>query len=136
LSVFYMDIQNFGKNFLPVYEKARETLTLIRSLPGSINPAPGERIALGFQTEGGGPPQEEIFDLLILSIGLIPSEKNRVWSKEFQLPLNSDGFLDQKNLQGIFPAGTTTGPMDIAQSMAHGGQTARQVAEYLGVRLC
>jgi heterodisulfide reductase subunit A2 len=136
LWVFYMDIQNFGKNFLPVYEKAKETLSLIRGLPGSINPAPEERIALGFQTEGGGPPQEEIFDLLVLSIGLMPSVKNKIWSELFQLPLNRDGFLDRPNLVGIFPTGTTTGPMDIAQSIAHGGQTARQVAEYLGVRSC
>jgi heterodisulfide reductase subunit A2 len=136
LSVFYMDIQNFGKNFLPAYEAARETLTLIRAIPGSINPAPGERIALGFQADGGGPPQEAIFDLLVLSIGLMPSGNNRVWSDRFQLPLNKDGFLDQKNPLGIFPAGTTAGPMDIAQSIAHGGLTARQVAEYLGVRLC
>ncbi len=136
LSVFYMDIQNFGKNFLPVYEEAGETLTLIRGIPGSINPAPGERIALVFQTEGGGSPQEEIFDLLVLSIGLMPSEKNKTWSERFQLTLNSDGFIDPENLRGIFPAGTTTGPMDIAQSITHGGQTARQVAEYLGVRLC
>jgi len=100
LSVFYMDIQNFGKNFLPLYEEAKKTLTLIRGIPGSINPAPGERISLGFQTEGGGPPQEEFFDLLVLSIGLMPSEINRAWAELFQIPLNRDGFLARKDPRG------------------------------------
>jgi len=131
--VFYMDIQNFGKDFLPLYEEARESLTLIRAIPGSISPAPGERIALGFQAEGGGPPREEIVDLLILSVGLMPAAINETWKKRFQMPLNEDGFLIQPEVPGLFAAGTITGPLDIAQSIAQGGQAARRVAGYLGL---
>lgn len=134
-TVFYMDIQNFGKEFLPLYEEARDTLTLIRGIPGSLSKASGDRVALGFQSEGGGPPRQEIFDLLVLSIGLMPAEENSAWATMFQLPLNEDGFLARKDSSGIFSAGTVTGPMDIAQSIAHGGQAAHQVAAYLGVRM-
>lgn len=135
-TVFYMDIQNFGKDFLPLYEEAKEALTLIRGIPGSINPAPRERIALGYQGEGGGPPIEDVFDLLVLSVGLMPGQENALWAGMFHVPMNEDGFLVQKGPQGIFAAGTATGPLDIAQSISHGGQTAHQVAEYLGVHLC
>ena len=131
--VFYMDIQNFGKDFLPLYEEARESLTLIRSIPGSISPAPGERIALGFQAEGGGPPREEIVDLLVLSVGLMPAAVNETWKERFQIPLDEDGFLIQPEVPGLFTAGTITGPLDIAQSIAQGGQAARRVAGYLGL---
>ncbi|MBI5606706.1 MAG: CoB--CoM heterodisulfide reductase iron-sulfur subunit A family protein [Deltaproteobacteria bacterium] len=133
--VFYMDIQNFGKEFIPLYEKAKETLTLIRGIPGSINPAPGERISLRFQENGEGPPRQELFDLLVLSIGLMPAEENKTWAEQFQLPIDADGFLTRENPLGIFTAGTITGPMDIAQSISHGGQAALQVARYLGVKM-
>ena len=133
--VFYMDIQNFGKEFIPLYEKAKETLTLIRGIPGSINPAPGERISLRFQENGEGPPRQELFDLLVLSIGLMPAEENKSWAEQFQLPIDADGFLTRENPRGIFTSGTITGPMDIAQSISHGGQAALQVARYLGVRM-
>jgi heterodisulfide reductase subunit A2 len=134
-TVFYMDIQNFGKEFLPLYEEAKDTLTLIRGIPGGITKAPGDRIAVGFQAEGGGFFQEEIFDLLVLSIGLMPAEENSSWATRFQLALNEDGFLACNDSRGIFSAGTATGPMDIAQSIAHGGQTAYQVADFLGVKM-
>jgi heterodisulfide reductase subunit A len=136
LTVFYMDIQNFGKDFLPAYEEARETLTLIRGIPGAVKPAPGERVAVVFQSSGGGPPREEAFDLLVLSVGLMPSPENRRWADQLGLPVNEDGFLREAGGNGLFRAGTAGGPMDLAQSAADGGRAARAVAEYLGVRPC
>lgn len=135
-TVFYMDIQNFGKEFLPAYEEARETLTLIRGIPGAVSPGPADNVAVGFQSEGGGPPREEVFDLLVLSVGLMPAPENREWADRLGLPLTEDGFLRDQTGSGIFTAGTTTGPMDIAQSVADGGRAARAVADYLGVHLC
>ena len=135
-TVFYMDLQNFGKEFLPAYEEAREALTLIRGIPGAINPAPDGGVAVVFQPEGGGPPREEVFDLLVLSVGLMPSPENSRWAERLAIPLNEDGFLMTVGGGGIFTAGTATGPMDIAQSVADGGRAARAVADYLGVHLC
>jgi heterodisulfide reductase subunit A2 len=132
--VFYMDLQNFGKDFIPAYEEAKEHLTLIRGIPGSVGPATGDRIALGYQPEGGGPPREEVFDLVVLSVGLMPSAENEQWAQRFQLPRTEDGFLKDHAEEGIFTVGTVTGPMDIAQSAADGGRAARAVADYLGVR--
>ena len=136
VTVFYMDIQNFGKEFLPAYEEARETLTLIRGIPGAVSPTPGDGVAVGFQPEGGGPPREEVFDLLVLSVGLMPSPENSRWAERLGLPLNEDGFLMGQDQGGIFTAGTAAGPMDIAQSAADGGRAARAVADYLGVQPC
>jgi heterodisulfide reductase subunit A len=135
-TVFYMDIQNFGKEFLPAYEAAREALTLIRGIPGAVSPAPGDNVAVVFQPEGGGPPREAVFDLLVLSVGLMPSPDNASWAERLALPLTEDGFLGGRTESGIFTAGTATGPMDIAQSAADGGRAARAVAGYLGVQLC
>jgi heterodisulfide reductase subunit A len=136
LTVFYMDIQNFGKDFLPAYEEARESLTLIRGIPGAVKPETGERVAVVFQTVGGGPPQKEAFDLLVLSVGLMPSPQNRRWADQLGLAVNEDGFLREPEENGIFTAGTVGGPMDLAQSAADGGRAARAVADYLGVRPC
>lgn len=132
--VFYMDLQNYGKDFISAYEEAKDSLTLIRGIPGSINPAEDDRIALGYQPEGGGPPLEEVFDLVVLSVGLMPSAENEQWAQRFQLPRTGDGFLKDHPEEGIFTVGTVTGPMDIAQSAADGGRAARMVADYLGVR--
>ncbi len=133
--VFYMDLQNFGKDFIPAYEQAKDSLTLIRGIPGTVGPAEGDRIALGYQSDGGGPPQEEVFDLVVLSVGLMPAAENEQWAQKFQLPRTEDGFLKDLPEGGVFTVGTVTGPMDIAQSAADGGRAARMVADYLGVRL-
>jgi heterodisulfide reductase subunit A len=130
--VFYMDIQNFGKDFIPLYKAARETLTLVRGIPGQVIPAAGDGVALGFQEDGGGPPRQEVFDLVVLSIGLMPSTENAVWADLFGLPSDEDGFLGGLDTHGVFVAGTAGGPMDIAESITHGGLAASRVAHYLG----
>ena len=55
-------------------------------------------------------------------------------------PLNGDGFFactDMLNRtatgqEGVFMAGTATGPKTIAESIVHAGQSAGEVMKYLG----
>jgi heterodisulfide reductase subunit A len=131
-----MDIQNFGKDFISQYEAAREVLTLVRAVPGSVNPAPEDGVTLVYQDEGGGMAKEEVFDLLVLSVGIMPHSQNETWAKLLSIETGLDGFLPQETARGVFTAGTITGPMDIAQSASDGARAARLAAGYLGVKVC
>jgi heterodisulfide reductase subunit A len=70
----------------------------------------------------------------------MPGADNAALAELVGLPLNGDGFFasaDTLNrtltgLEGIFLAGTATGPKTIAESIAHAGQSASEVMKYLG----
>lgn len=141
VTVFYMDIQNAGKNFPEFYEKCKLNQRFIRNIPVDIYPMEGDQLRLRYMAEDDGLPVEEVFDLVVLSIGIMPNLENSSLAEIFGIELTDDGFFAGKdNLNrtstsksGIFIAGTAEGPKTIAASMAHAGQAAGEVMKHLGV---
>ncbi len=86
-----------------------------------------------------GAPIQDIFDLVVLSVGITPGDQTPVIAEKLKLDLNADGFIDsvdqlnqtKTSQQGIFVAGTASGPKTITDSMAHAGQSACEVMNYL-----
>jgi heterodisulfide reductase subunit A len=86
-------------------------------------------------------PAMEEFDMVVLSIGIMPNSENEKLSAQLNIALDSDGFfansdvLDQTSTSndGMFIAGTAQGPKSIAASMAQAGQAASGVLKYVGV---
>jgi len=141
ISIFYMDIQNAGKNFPCFYQKSKETMKFIRTIPVDVFPLENDRLKMRYLNEEDGMPVEEEFDLVVLSVGITPGPDNASLAELFGIRLNEDGFMaanDSLNRtltthQGVFIAGTVEGPKTIAASMAHAGQAAGEVIKYLGV---
>ena len=141
ITVFYMDIQNTGKNYTPFYETCKSDFRFIRSIPVDIWPEADDCLKLRIVDEAEGTPVMETFDLVVLSIGIMPNSDNQSISTLLGIELDVDGFLaNSKALNqtltsknGIFVAGTASGPNSIAGSMAQAGQAAGEVLKYLGV---
>ncbi|MBW1712235.1 MAG: CoB--CoM heterodisulfide reductase iron-sulfur subunit A family protein [Deltaproteobacteria bacterium] len=142
VTVFYMDIQNFGHVFEPALAAAREELSLVRSLPSDVLPGPEGQVVARYCAQPGRPPQDEPFDLLILSVGLTPGDSNPEVSRLFNLELNEHGFFSEAALEeaparstglgaGIFLAGTVVRPMDVAEVVAHAQRAAQETIRYL-----
>ncbi len=76
-------------------------------------------------------------DLLVLAVGIAPGPDNAKLAEMLHLNLNSDGFLKNgqngasTEAQGIFLAGTATGPQGILECIAEATQSVRQVRRYL-----
>jgi heterodisulfide reductase subunit A len=141
LTIFYMDIQNFGKDFPRFLEEARSRLHFIRAIPGDIQPGESGQLLLTFQPEDGSPSRRQAFDLVVLSIGLTPGRGLTSLAQPLDLALTPDGFLARMGAsfslaaaEGVFLAGAVSGPKSIARSLKQAHQAAEEIARFLQER--
>jgi len=81
---------------------------------------------------------QEEFDLVVLSVGMTPCHGIQETAETLKLQLAETGFVEKTDKggltsEGIFTAGSATGPMSIPESIASAGKTAFEVAKYLGI---
>ena len=141
VTIFYMDIQNTGNDFPVFYQQCKDEMTFVRNIPVDMYETEDDRIRTRFMaSEGSSEPVDEIFDMVVLSVGIMPAGDNTALAEAVGAPLNSDGFFacaDTLNRAatakaGVFVAGTASGPKTIAESIVHAGQSAGEVMKYLG----
>ena len=139
ITIFYMDIQNTGNNFTTFYQQCQNDLTFVRTIPIDMYEAEGDRIRTRYMSETDGKPVDVEFDMVVLSVGIMPGKDNAALADLLKTKLTPDGFAastDKLNVtatdqMGIFLAGTVQGPKNIADSMAHAGNAAGEVIKYL-----
>lgn len=132
ITVFYMDIQSVGKGFSAFYEKCRTDFRFIRNIPVDVFPEPEGRLRLMWSGEEDGVRVEDIFDMLVLSVGITPGADSEEVSKSLGIGRNADGFLEASGAAPkVFVAGTAGGPGNIAASMAEGGRAALEALKYM-----
>ena len=140
ITVFYIDIQSFGRNFEPFYNSARREFRFQRSIPGDIFENTNNSLKVAYVDDNDHASTEESFDMVVLSIGMLPNTDAARLSKGADLEITADGFLsspcsDQPTIsKGLFSTGSATGPMGIAESIASAGQTAAAVLSYLNAK--
>ena len=133
ITVFYIDIQTFGKDFEVFFSRIREDIRLIRTIPGDIIETENSRLQVSyFEAES----KEEIFDLVVLSVGMMPQKANFDLFKQLYLSAGGDsGPMQYETFtfpfrEGVFPAGSVLAPMNIADSIASAQKAAQNVVEY------
>lgn len=139
ITIFYMDIQNTGNNFPTFYQQCQDGIKFVRSIPVDIYQAENDNIETRFISETDGSPVEDQFDLIVLSTGIMPGSDNAALTEMLNIELGSDGFATGANAletvstkqERVFIAGTVQGPKTIATTMAHAGQSAGKVVDYL-----
>jgi heterodisulfide reductase subunit A len=131
ITFFYIDIQTFGKDFQNFLASIKEDFTLVRTLPGDVFPAEGGRLRVASYDPVDQQGHEDIFDLLVLSVGITPDAQNLQLAGQFQLAPEPDGFWPMSTGSGVFCAGTVCGPMSIAESIVSGKQAAVHAAGYI-----
>ncbi|WP_331460261.1 FAD-dependent oxidoreductase [Desulfosarcina ovata] len=141
ITIFYMDIQNTGNDFPVFYQQCKDEMTFVRNIPVDMYKTDDDRIRTRFMAaEGSSEAIQEVFDLVVLSVGIMPSADNAALAETVGAPLNGDGFFacaEKLNRvttgqEGVFVAGTASGPKTIAESIVHAGQSAGEVMKYLG----
>jgi len=141
ITVFYMDIQNTGNDFPVFYQKCKDEMKFVRNIPVDMYKTDDDRVRTRFMAaEGSSEAVDDDFDLVVLSVGIMPAADNASLSELVGAPLDGDGFFactDMLNRtatgqDGVFMAGTATGPKTIAESIVHAGQSAGEVMKYLG----
>jgi heterodisulfide reductase subunit A len=131
ITFFYIDIQTFGKDFESVLARVKEDFTLVRTLPGDVFSAEDGRLRLTYFDPAQRQGNEDLFDLLVLSVGITPDAQNLQLARLFQLEPEPTGFWPIATGSGVFCAGTACGPMSIAESIVSGKQAALQAAGHV-----
>ena len=126
-TIFYMDIRAHGKDFDAYYERAKKEygVRFIRSMISRVAEKPKTKNLLMTYVDAEGRIKEEEFDLVVLSVGLNPSQGAKELSQRLGLELDSYGFCKtgefsplETNRPGIYVCGTFQGPKDIPETVA------------------
>ena len=144
-AVFYMDIRSFGKDYEKYYNRARdrEGIRFVKSRIHTIYDDPETRdLKLVFADENGQ-MTEEIFDMVVMSVGLQVSESTVELAKRLEIDLNKYNFVDTDPFSpvatsrpGVYTCGILQGPKDIPSSVTEASAAASaagaEVAEARG----
>ena len=134
ISIFYMDLRAYGKDFQEYYEKAEELgINYIRARPSSVYQNDDKSITIKYMDTHTREVKEKVVDLLVLSTAIIPSKANKRLAEKLGIEIDESGFFQvesliadpiQTNRQGVYLAGCNQGPKDIPDSVAMGSGAA------------
>ena len=92
ITCFYIDIQTFGKDFELFYKGVKKDIRMVRAIPGDILKTEDDSLRITFADNTTHETVEEIFDLVVLSIGLTPCTGAKNVAKLLNIELAIRGF--------------------------------------------
>jgi heterodisulfide reductase subunit A len=140
VTVFYMDIQNFGKGFNEFHRKCQDTMKFVRSRPYEIRESSDGNVKVRYTPQsasdaGETQVSEEEFELVVLAVGIRPNLDSLELAESLMVPVDEQGFLGfkaalplpQMQREGIFAVGACEGPKDIQSCMAQAEAVSAQI---------
>jgi heterodisulfide reductase subunit A len=142
VTMYYIDIRAFGKGYDEFFEQTKAMgVRFVKGKIAKITEKGGGELVLRYEDiDAGGAIREAEHDLVVLSVGFTPNpEFMRLFDGD---SLEADDMLfvrepeehvspAKTNIEGVFAAGTATGPMDIPDTILHSGAAAAQAASYI-----
>jgi heterodisulfide reductase subunit A len=142
VTIYYMDIRAFGKGFEEFYKQTEGMgVEFVKSRVARITEKEDGNLILHYEDiENGGKPVTAEHDLVVLSVGLLPNTSfmevfngEKPATNEFNYIEPSDELVSPSltSMQGVFVAGTASGPMDIPDTILSAGNASAETADYL-----
>lgn len=137
--IFFMDMRTHGKGFEDYLNNAvSRGVRLVRSRVHSVAPVPGsDDLSISYADEVGE-LHTEVFDMVVLSVGLRPSAQALQLAEKIGIELKPDHYIRSEpfkpvstSLPGIFVCGGVSGPHDIGQSMIQATACVSEIASFL-----
>ncbi|NQT79053.1 MAG: FAD-dependent oxidoreductase [Candidatus Aminicenantes bacterium] len=123
--VFYMDMRAFSKGFDEYYQRAQELgVDYIRCRPPAIKEIPQTKnLLIEYVTEDDKKASRE-YDLVVLSVGMVPPKTVNEISEKFGIELNEYNFCKTQTFkpvesthEGVYVSGPFTEPKDIPETI-------------------
>ena len=139
MALFYMDLRTPRKDFEKYCVRINnQGARLIRSrVYGVESLSDSGDLRIRYVSESGE-PQEEIFDLVVLSVGGVTSSDTIKLARKLGVRLSHNKFMDTQcfapvttSQPGIFSCGFFNGPKDIPQTVMEGSAAAAAAARLL-----
>lgn len=135
ITVFYLDIRAFGKGFEDLYRRSKEAgVQYIRGLPGEIFEDPKTKnLTLIVEDTVANTVKDYEFDMVVLSVGVIPRRDSQMIQQLLTLSRTEDGFFMESHPKlkpvdaptgGVFFAGCAESPKDVKDSVTQASAAA------------
>ncbi|HNS17838.1 MAG TPA: CoB--CoM heterodisulfide reductase iron-sulfur subunit A family protein [Bacteroidales bacterium] len=141
ITIYYLHIRAFGKGFEEFYMQAKGMgVEFIKGKIGLIREDPHGDLIIRYEDIEKGRVKEARHDMVVLSVGIVPNELPEGLFRNQNLELDSFRFIkqtdelanpSQTSIEGVYVAGTASGPMDIPDSIVSAGAASSQTASYL-----
>ena len=141
ITLYYLHIRAFGKGFNEFYAQAQEMgVEFVKGKVGKITEKDDGSLVLRYENIEDGKVREAEHDMVVLSVGILPNEDISKTFNNGSLQLDPFKYIYQPDslaspsktsIEGVFVAGTATGPMDIPDSILSGGSASAETISYL-----
>ncbi len=142
ITIYYMDIRAFGKGYEEFYRSAKAMgIEFVKGKVARLTEADDQGVVVRVERiDQLGQVEERKHDLVVLSLGMRPAED---LTRLVAIETGDDGFAEvprpkdapcRTALDGLFVAGTATGPMDIVDTIVEAGAAATEASLYLRER--
>ena len=136
--VSYIDVRAYGKGYEEFYKSTQESGTFyIRGIPGEITKSENGLLVRVEDMLSGELLEIEV-DLVVLATGVRPHEGTEELCNIMSIERDEYGFIrvdsinpSRTNVDGIFVCGMASGPKDIPDTVASGGEAAARCMEYI-----
>ena len=140
-TIFYIDIRAFGKGFEEFYNQTK--LMGVRFVKGQVDILEEKEngdIVVRYYDHEDGEIKEEVFDLVVLAVGVRPNRKIAEMFRNVELKFDEYGWIKEvepnleptrTSIPGVFVAGAASGPKDIPDSIVEANAAAISAAAYI-----
>jgi len=137
ITVFYMDLQIIGKETRTQFKAISKKITLVQGVPAEILEH-GQTNMLTLVTEDTETVSRisKSFDLIVLSVGMVPSPSLETTWDMLDLKPNAWGFFNTEQAivsKDVIIAGCANGPKDILGAIQNGRIAAAKAIKGLGL---
>jgi heterodisulfide reductase subunit A len=141
ITIYYLHIRAFGKGFNEFYGQAQDMgVEFVKGKVAKIKSADNGNLTLRYEDFEQGVVKEAEHDMVVLSVGILPNMGiDEIFDGE-DLNLDEFNFVKQSDplaspaktsINGVFVAGTASGPMDIPDSILSSGAASAEATSYL-----
>ncbi|UCG71227.1 MAG: CoB--CoM heterodisulfide reductase iron-sulfur subunit A family protein [Thermoplasmata archaeon] len=136
-TIFFMDMRTYGKGFEEYYNKAKDEygVKYIRCRVPHIEEDPKTKDLKIIYTDENGDQKEDVFNLVVLSVGMEPAPDFKEISEKFGIELNEFGFCAtnyfsplKTSKEGIYVGGSFSSPKDIPDAVAQASGVASKAS--------
>ncbi len=141
VTIYYINIRSFGKGFEEFYQQAKGMgVNFVKGKIGRITEKENGNLTLRYEDINTGKLMEADHDMVVLSTGVVPPkgidglfEGETLYMDQFNFVKQSDPLANpsKTSIDGVFVAGTATGPMDIPDSILSAGSASSEAISYL-----
>lgn len=136
--VSYIDVRAYGKGYEEFYKSTQESGTFyIRGIPGEITKTENGLLVRVEDMLSGEVIEVEV-DLVVLATGVRPRKGTEELCSIMAVERDEYGFIrvdainpSRTNVDGIFVCGMASGPKDVPDTVASGGEAAARCMEYI-----